>query len=199
MTIAEKLKKMLDDAGRGSKTKLASYLGVPRNYPTRWIEYEDYGIPRDKISQIAKFFNVTTDYLLDDKQDEPTTRKIPLVGEASCGVPIEYYSDSLEYIDIPATIYNKTMYAVTAQGDSMNPKISNGDIVICDLDASVETGNIVHYSINGESGIKKIKMNNATGTLTLQPLNPSYDMIMYADDEIEKIKIARCIKVIASL
>jgi len=200
MTTREKLNALLNEMGRGAKTKLARHLGVPNNYITRWLSYDDYGVPRDQLPAIAKFLGVTIDYLLDESQEVPLTRKIPVIGRASCGVPNGYYSDDIDYIDVPATVYRKGAYGVRAEGDSMSPRISNGDIVICDPDAEPNNGDIVHYTIADESGIKKMKLSEDGRTLVLLPLNPSYEPITVILDDVRgDIRLSKCTNVIASL
>lgn len=199
MTLNNKIKLLLDEMGRGSKAKLSKYLDVPPNYITRWVSYDDYGIPRDQLAGIAKFFGVTVDYLLDDAQDIPLNRKIPVIGKASCGTPVEYFNDDVEYLDVSANIYRDGMYAVIAEGDSMSPRINDGDTVLCVVDGDVRDGSIVHYTINDDSGIKKIKINKETGTVTLIPLNPVYDSIVYPKEEIQSIRLSPCTHIFSSL
>ena len=198
--LKEKLNSLLEQEGRGAKTRLAKFLGVPRNYPSRWIGSDDYGVPRDQLPRIAEFFGVTVDYLLAEDGKEPLDRKIPVIGPASCGVPGEYYGDSMDYVYVPSGIYKKRLYAVTAEGDSMSPKINHGDIVICDPEQMPNNGDIVHYTVDGESGIKKIKFSEDGETIILLPINTNgYEPIIYNMNNVHSYRFAKCVRLISSL
>lgn len=106
---------------------------------------------------------------------------VPIIGNASCGVPKNHEYSPQDYVKMPyRSAGNKNYYAVIADGDSMQPRISDGDIVICSEDEEVKHGDIVHYTIGGESGIKKCSMTDSG--CVLLPLNQAYDPI-YIDDE----------------
>lgn len=197
MNIEQKVERLLNKMGRGSKARLAEYLGVNRSYIGRWINDPTYGIPRDKVKGIANFFGVTADYLLDDTQDIPVNTKVPVLGMASCGVPNGYFGDDVQYIDLPSNIAGAGVYGVIADGDSMLPKIQDRSIVICNKDLDISNGDIVHYTINGESGIKRYREKD--NEIILEPLNPAYESVRYPGDEIESIRLAKCISVINQL
>ena len=197
MTVEQKVEMLLGKKGRGAKTRLAEHLGVNRSYVGRWISDPKYNIPRDKIKGIAEFFGVSIDYLLDDSQDIPINTKVPIIGKASCGVPNGYYGDDIQYIDLPSDIAGSGVYGVIADGDSMLPKIQHNAIVICDKNRDINNGDIVHYTINDESGIKRLYEKG--NEIILEPLNPAHDSIRYLDSDIHSIRIAKCISVINPL
>lgn len=198
MSVQNRLKDLLSLGGWGCQAKLADFLGVPPNYVSRWAKDKDYSVPREYLAKMALFFNVSIDFLLTGKEEKQAiARKIPLIGSSSCGVPVGYYSDSAEYIVIPDTIGGDEAYAIIADGNSMLPKINNGDTIICNPNAKVENGDIVHYTIDGESGIKKIKINGTS--IALIPLNPLFNAISYNQDDNISILLAKCTNVIGRL
>jgi len=199
MSVSEKLRTLLDKEGRGAQARLAKYLNVPRNYISRWVNDPKYGVPRDQIPKIANYFGVSSDYLLSDDAKMPLSRKIPIIGRASCGVPGEYYTDEVEYMEVPMTMYSDGAYAVAAEGDSMSPKINDGDIVICNNTENIASGDVVHYTIDGESGIKKIKISDNGETIMLIPFNTTYDPIIVSNLEKHTISMSRCSHTISKL
>ena len=208
MKLHEKLGRLIKERGRGEQRKLASYLlgdGATQSEinrmatnVNRWIKGARE-MPVEVVEKMASYFGVSTDYLLSEEQDIPLSRKLPVVGKASCGVPVEYYPDYGEYIEIPSHIYTDTSYAIIAEGDSMLPKISDGDTVICDRERYPRNGDITHYTIDGESGIKKIMISEDRKTIKLIPLNPLYDMIQIDVTEQMSISLAKCTYVISKL
>jgi SOS-response transcriptional repressor LexA len=71
--------------------------------------------------------------------------------------------------------------------------------VICKYGSQVNSGDIVHYTLNGESGIKKVKINEDSGVITFIPLNPTYETTTYTKDEIHDIRMSKCSHVISGL
>jgi len=113
------------------------------------------------------------------------TKIVPLIGNASCGIPTDFDLNTYEPIAIPADMYKTDMYAVKAIGNSMSPKINEGDIVFCCPGTQVDNGNIVHYTLDGEAGIKKYKINEKQTIISLVPLNQDYDIItIHCDDNV---------------
>ena len=78
----------------------------------------------------------------------------------------------------------------------MLPKISDGDIIVCDKEQECDNGNIVHYTtIDGESGLKKYQVKD--GVATLYPLNT--DGFAPIVIPVKDLKCARAIKIMADL
>ena len=149
----------------------------------------------DLISVIAKYFNVNEQYFFDGN-DDLKVKYIPLIGVASCGVPNIAYNDSTEYIPVSSDLARDGVYAVTADGDSMLPKIQHGSIVICDKNMPCENGSIVHYTtIDGESGLKKYLIDDK-GVVTLMPLNSDFMPIMC---DKKDLRCARAFKIQSDL
>ncbi len=201
MKINKKLELLLQELGRGAQRRLAEYLGENPVNVNRWVK-GTRPIPQEKLKKVANFFGVTVDYLLDESKDTPTIRYIPMIGKASCGVPTNYHYEDVEWIPVPAYLGREGVYAIVAEGDSMLPKIHNGDEVICDKNAQVNNGDIVHYTIDDEeSGIKKIKFSSDGEKITLMPLNldcENYEPII-VDLNKHTVRFSKCIKVMANL
>lgn len=197
MTPEQKLKLLLEEAGRGTKAKLAKALNISPVYVTRWAEesYPEYSVPRDKVTDIEKYFKLAPGTLL-AKNDVSTVRTIPLIGLASCGIPQEYDLNGYEPVPVSSELYRDGMYAVRAEGDSMSPKINDGNLVYCVANEQIENGNIVHYMVNGESGIKKFKINDKGDIISLVPLNSDYDIITISADDGTAFKMSKVVGVV---
>ena len=65
--------KELVDKKRGTRTELASYLGISPNTITDWWSSKNKSYPK-YASQIAEFFDVSVDYLC-GKTDEKSAKK----------------------------------------------------------------------------------------------------------------------------
>ncbi len=195
MSFAQKLEEALKSIGKTQKD-LAEYLGVPAGTISTWKKRNSIG--KKYLNEVAKFLNVDIDYLLSNDNKIPLTHYIPIIGKASCGVPIEYhYYEYDEKLPVTADLYKEGRYAVIAEGDSMLPKIKDGDIVICDPEIYPENGNIVHYTLNGESGIKKLVRDEIGNAVMLMPLNDNYSPIPIKKED--ELRMAKCVNVVSKL
>lgn len=128
------LKKMREEKGLLQKD-VAAALGVDR---TAYVKYEKgYSEPNfQTLEKLADFFGVSIDCILGRRvfPDTPLSTGgvwIPVLGKVAAGVPIEAIEYIEDYEEIPLDMASQGDYfALKVQGDSMEPKISNGDVVI---------------------------------------------------------------------
>ena len=131
--------------------------------------------------------NVSVDYILgrDAVSNGQTGRgvKIPVYGEIAAGIPIEAIEDVIDFEEItPELAASGEFLALSVKGDSMAPRIQNGDVVIIRRQETVENGDVAAVMVNGDSAtLKKVKAEN--NGLWLMPLNPAYDPIFYSKKE----------------
>ena len=142
-----------------------------------------------KVKLIGDFLGLTVSDLLLDFQDEKILdiKLVPVVGSASCGMPdINALQEYEEKVPCADDIWNASVYAVIANGDSMLPEFKEGDIIYCDPTADVLDGDFVHYQYHNESAIKFYREDKKMGMIYFVPLNPSEEfktLRFRADDE----------------
>jgi repressor LexA len=195
MSIGENIKKLLKSKNITQK-KLANDINESEINISRWLKdnFEDENsrrMPLEVLKKIAEYLDTTIDVLLGEKTLQ--IKVIPLIGKSSCGIPKDYDLNGYEPVPIPSSMYKDGMYAVEADGDSMSPKINNGDIVYCQPNRIIDNGNIVHYWLDGDSGIKRYKMNEARTVISLVPINSDYDIITIHCDENVDLRMARVV------
>ena len=79
-------------------------------------------------------------------------------------------------------------FALQIKGDSMEPKISDGDVVIVRKQPDIESGETAIVLVNGdEATIKKVQ--KFTGGINLIPSNPAYDVMTFTNEQIEKLPV----------
>ena len=152
------------------------------------------------LSQIAEILELDVNKLLTLLGQEKIRRQklrekrkqnlIPLLlGEVSAGR--WFNKDSIdiepeEYIEAPPRLNDPQAVAIRVDGDSMAPKIEQGDIVIAAPSIEPQNGDIgIIIKENEEVCIKKIFFQNH-GVL-LQPLNPSYHPEFIPNNQIKRI------------
>lgn len=140
----------------------------------------------ETLNLIAELFDVSLDYLFGNTSASNSSGgiKIPVLGEVRAGIPLEATQDILDWEEIPEDMARQGDYfALKVKGDSMEPKISEGDVVIVKKQNTADTGDIVIALVNGdEATIKKLRM--LDNGLMLIPTNPAYDPIPFTKSEI---------------
>lgn len=114
---------------------------------------------------------------------------IPVYGHIAAGIPISAIEDIIGQEEISEEMAMHGEYiALQIKGDSMEPKISNGDVVIIRLQENIESGEIAAVYVNGNDvTLKKIKKED--NGLWLIGTNPSFTPIFYTRKQCEDLPI----------
>lgn len=128
------------------------------------------------------------DYQILKDSPEKQVTYLNVYGLAHCGPsgsvldgnPIERLPISTRLLTFPSS----DGFLVKAKGDSMSPKISEGDLVIAKRTQDIDNGRIAVCVNNGEALIKKIQKEKTNGSerTILVSLNPAYVPFLAADD-----------------
>lgn len=188
MGVKEKIKQLVRERGM-SVREFEQLMGFGNGYVSKL----DKSSPSSKyINRIANFFDIPVDYLLDDGEtiiDVPKKNLIPVLGFVAAGIPITAQENVIGYEEITNDMARRgEWFALVVKGDSMNPRIYEGDIVICREQPDAENGDLVVALINGdEACVKKlIKFDNG---IALQSLNPNYPLMTFTEKQIESLPI----------
>lgn len=140
----------------------------------------------EKMAKIAKALGVSVDYLLgkEDAQTEkpPKIREVSVLGKVAAGVPI-----SAQENIIGSIWTDKECFALKVKGDSMSPRIMDGDIVLVKKQESAEDGDLVIAEIEGEATCKVLKRSH--GSVMLVPFNAAFAPFVYTGQEAEDLRI----------
>ena len=192
MTFGDRLRKIRKEK-KITQLQLSEMISISRASIAQY-ENDIYQPSIETIELIANALNIDVSELFEDNSKNKIVSKyIPLIGKSSCGKPKDYDLNGYEPVPVPLDMYKDGMYAVEADGDSMSPKINNGDYVYCQPNRVIDNGNIVHYWLNGESGIKKYKINEAGTIISLIPINSDYDIITIHHDDKHELLMARVV------
>lgn len=169
--------------------KLASALGLDRQVVTDWKAGRSKSY-RKYIYQIADYFGVAVDYLLGDESAQPhKALKIPVLGRVAAGIPIEAITDIEDYEEIPEDMAALGEYAaLRIHGDSMEPRMCDGDVVIVRIQPDVNSGDTAIVLVNGsDATCKKIK--KTPEGVMLIPGNPAYEPTFYTNKQIAELPV----------
>ncbi len=114
---------------------------------------------------------------------------VPLLGLVKAGYDYLAQENWIGTVDIDKKLAESgEFFALKVKGDSMFPTLVEDDIVIIKKQEDFETGDIVVALINGdEATIKKGKKSG--DSILLQPLNPSYEPLIFSKKEIKTIPV----------
>lgn len=200
MTSGQRITKLRKERDLQQK-EVAAAIGMNRIVLNR-IELGKRPLRDDEAVALADFFHVTTDYLLKGVTEQPQDKKgvrIPVLGRVVAGIPIEAVEEILDYEEItPELAATGEFFALQVRGDSMLPKLEEGDVVIVKKQEDVETGDIAIVLVNGdEATIKQIK--KVDGGIMLYGFNPDvYEPHFYSNQQIEELPVRILGKVIES-
>ena len=144
------------------------------------------------ISCLAKVFGVSIDYLNGDGTALNANKKgvsIPVLGYVRAGIPIEAVEEILDYEEISQAMANTgEFFALSIKGDSMEPRITEGDVVIVRKQEIVENGELAVVLVNGNDATVKKFYKNENG-ITLISTNPNYEPFTYSKKEAESLPV----------
>lgn len=178
--------KLLRNQKHLSQAQLAKKIGVSSSTIAMWESGEREPKNYETLEIIADFFNVNMELLLTGTI-APT--RIPVLGKVVAGIPLEAIEDIIDYEEIPQSMAKSgEFFGLQIKGDSMEPKFSEGDVVIVRKQDDVDSGSIAIILVNGnEATIKRVK--KFEGGINLVPTNPAYDVLTYTNEQIEKLPV----------
>ena len=198
MTIGNRIKNLRVQRNL-SQSELAEMIGTIKQTIYKYETGIITNIPTDKITQLAKIFKVSPAYLMGwdteeenifDKYDNLSPiklKKFPMLGEIACGEPIWANEDRESYVMADMDI--NADFCLTAKGDSMiNARIYDGDIVFIRKMPIVNNGDIA-VIIENEATLKRLYYYPDKNKLILNPENPSFEPLVYTNEELNTIRI----------
>lgn len=186
-----------------SQEEFASLLGTTKQVISR---YEN-GQRTPKITvakEYADLLGIPLTILLGEEgateqSVRPSKRgvKIPVLGRVVAGIPIEAIEEILDYEEIsPDMAAHGEYFALQVFGHSMEPKFSEGDVVIVKRQPDVDSGDIAIVLINGdEATIKKVKK-LPDGIMLIASNTAVYEPTFYSKKEIDELPVVILGKVV---
>ena len=170
-----------------SQEKLALQLNVSRSAVAMWENNSNEPDNKTRV-KIANILNTSVDELLDNKTNTQGIR-IPVYGEVAAGIPISAIEDIVDFEEITEELAAKGEYfGLVIKGDSMEPRMTTGDVVIVRSQDTAETGDIAIVLVAGETATCK-KIKRTPEGVMLISLNPAYEPMFYTNKQIEQLPV----------
>ncbi len=202
-TFSERLKSLRQEKG-WSQQRLADELKLSKSSVNMYERGErEPGF--ETMETIADLFNVDMNYLYghtDIKIADPIVRSkrptippgfepmpamdvVPLVGRIACGTPITAEENIEQMVCVPSRWHST--FTLTCKGDSMEPRIHDGDLVAIRSQPEVENGEIAAVRIGEEATLKHVYLHE--NFIELRPENPAFNSIILSRDDMNDVVI----------
>lgn len=177
---------------KGYKNKdVVQATGISYSTLSDW-KREIYEPKIDKLQKIADFMEVPVSYFYGIPEmfsPEIESVKIKVLGTVPAGVPIEAIEDIIGEETISMSMAKTgEFFGLRIKGDSMEPEIYSGDIVIVRQQDDVETGDVAIVLINGSEATCKRIEKHERGVM-LVPDNKSYEPQFFSYEDMERIPV----------
>lgn len=177
MGLKEKIR-FLREGRNLSISELAERVGIDRSTLSR-IESGERKIVADLVQRLANALSVDIATLYDvEPLKIVPLRPIPLVSRIPAGDPIEYTNADYpagwaeEFVPCPEDVSDPAAFALKVEGQSMEPRFKDGDIVIISPQAKLKDGAPVVYRLkNGDCAVKNYH-GGENNEIILCPENP---------------------------
>ena len=168
-----------------TKRELAKRIGVHESSINKY-EKGLVDIPLSKISELSRVLNVTEAYLMGwEDEQKPQGLQIPVLGTVAAGIPISAVEDILDYEEIPQSWENQgEFFGLRIKGDSMQPKMDDGDVVIVRQQSDANSGDTVIVLVNGDDATCK-RLEKTDNGIMLVSTNPKYPPMFYSLEDIQ--------------
>ena len=172
-----------------TSAELSRRIGVAPSVINSWKIRDS--IPRADIAvKVAEKLNTTVEYLMTGNStkinNSSKTFLVPILNqELSAGhgelLPEEDIVEGL--LSLPIWLrkkYGNNLGALHVHGDSMQPTLSDGDMVVCDSLGWDKSDGLFAIRLNGNGYVKRLQV--VSGKILIKSDNPNYDTITEAID-----------------
>ncbi len=211
-TIGDRIREARENKG-ADQISLAAKIGVAARTLQRWEKGEQTpdGLA---ITALAKATGVQPNWLLtgdgemypvpsrpDNVYPLPGANRrraklvdLPLISAVPAGkVATIFHPDYADDYVTVDDIRDPSAFALKVKGQSMSPRIEDGDVVIVSPQQEARSGDICVVRVNGEDTLKKVKFEGTY--IHLIPLNPDFEPVTVKRKDVNFVwKVVKLIK-----
>lgn len=176
-----------------TQKQIAQAVGVSEGTVSRWESGSIANMRRDRILRYATILKTTPESIMSGKKQPippgfepiPEMSTLPRIGRIACGSPVLAQENIEAYDQVPALW--RADFTLLCTGDSMLPRIQDGDLVAIRRQPTVENGEIAAVRIEEEATLKRVY--TYADRLVLQPENPAFAPIVLVGEEMNCVQI----------
>lgn len=176
-------------------SEISEKSGINKGNISHYIK--DGSMPStENLKKLADALGVSADWLLGKEEMSnakltiPEVSKVPILGKVAAGVPIYAQEDVTGSVLVEDP---EGMFALRVKGDSMSPRIMDGDLVIVHAQNYAEDGDLVIALDEKEEATCKVFKRSAWG-VSLVPFNPAFSPFVFGKEEAETLRILGVVK-----
>lgn len=197
MPIGNNIKRLRAESGL-TQDRLGELVGVTGKAVCSW----ELGLKTPRmpvIERLADLFGVSKTEIIEDAKSTPVSpiTRVPILGRVAAGSGC-LADDNLDgYENLPTDILSteEEYILLNVKGDSMSPKIEEGDRLLIQLQPSVDSGSYAVVLIDDEDGVVK-KVCYSKNRIELISENPYYPPRIFEDSEVTRVRVVGLVKYI---
>lgn len=195
MTTGERIKCRRKELSMSAE-QLAEKVNLSPATIYRYEKGDIEKVPADILKKVARALNSSPAYLMGWESENkppipagfqplPQRDRVPRVGQIACGEPITAEENIESYDEVPSDWHAD--FTLLCQGDSMEPKIKDGDIVAIHSQPIIDNGQIAAVLIDGEATLKRVFL--FADHIELRAENPAFPTIIRMGEAMNEITI----------
>lgn len=188
-TVAERIREGMELRNL-KQADLVEKTGISKGALSSYISGR-YEPKQNNIYLIAKALSVNEAWLMG--VDVPLERNLELkkgvvinvLNRVTAGIPIESAENIIDTEEISEEMAKTgTFFGLQIHGDSMEPRICDGDVVIIRQQEDAESGDIIIAAVNGSDATCR-RLRKYRDGIELISNNPSYEPIFFSNEDIK--------------
>lgn len=182
-----------------SQAQLAHDLDIAKTTVSGWMNGKR--VPKmSRIDLLCSYLNCTRADLMEPSGSKfrraGRSVKIPVLGRVAAGIPIDAIREVIDYEEITETMsMTGEFFGLRIKGNSMLPRIAEGDVVIVRCQQDAESGEVVIAQVDGNTATCKKLVKHRDG-ISLVSFNPEYEPMYFSNEEIAKLPVSIIGKVV---
>lgn len=186
--------------------QVGNAVGVSKSTVKKWETGYIANIKRDKIAKLAEVLQISPVVLINGDTDPIESNAvilpsnvymIPLFESVSAGFGVCANDCIIDYIPLPIISDSEARetICIKVSGDSMYPKIEDGDKIVVRKQSSVDSGSVGVFLIDNEDAVvKKVIYAPGEDWLELHSFNPEYITRRFDGADLERVRVLGLVK-----
>ena len=165
-------------------------LGFSKSTVSSWVNGSRMPL-KGKLLLIAAYLGCTLDDLVYDPKEarRKHSYSIPVYARVGAGLPLEASEEIIDREEISERMASLgSFYGLRIDGDSMEPRIVRGDVVIVRKQDTADDGDIVIAIVNQNDAVCK-RLKKYKGGIALVSNNPMYEPMYFTITDTQDIPV----------
>lgn len=172
-----------------TQDELGEILGVQKSAIAKYEKGRVENIKRSSLQKMAEVLGCSPIELLGFDNVTSGAVRIPVLGKVAAGIPVDAVEEIIDWEEIPESMaHDGEYFGLLIKGNSMEPKISNGDVVIVRKQEDADDGDLVIALINGNEGVCK-RLRKYKDGIALVSTNPLYEPMYFPWNQVNDVPV----------